>query len=70
MEGGQLFCLTEGKCPHEWPGYFRQHFFYLEVVAVPMPIHPCRDLAGVIFGTEQDEYKYNFIFLIGAGISV
>ena len=44
-------------------------FFSLEDVAVMMPIHPCRDLSSVIVGTEQDEDKSNFLFLIGAGIS-
>ena len=34
-----------------------------------MLIHPCRALSGVIVGTEEDEYKSSFLFLIGAGIS-
>ena len=34
-----------------------------------MLIHPFRALSGVVFGTEQDEDKSNFIFLIGAGMS-
>ena len=34
-----------------------------------MLIHPCHALTGVIADTEKDEYKYNFIFLLGAGIS-
>ena len=70
MEGGQLVCLTEGKCPHEGPGYCRQHFFSLEVVLVLMLIHPCHNFSGVIVDTEQDKYKSNFIFLLGADISV
>ena len=69
MEGGQLFCLTEAKGTHEWPVYCRQSLFSLEVVAVLMLIHPCRDLSGVIVGTEQYEDKSNFIFLLGDGIS-
>ena len=44
-------------------------FFSLEVVTVKMMIHPCCDLSGVIVGTDQDEDKSNFIFLIGDGIS-
>ena len=60
--------MTEVKGPHEWPGYCRSRLFSLEVVAVLMLIHPCRALSGVIVGTEQDEDKYNFLFLIGAGM--
>ena len=63
LEGGQLFFLAEGKCPHEWPGYFHQHLFSLEVVEVPMLIHPCRALSGAIFFTEKDEYKPIFFLL-------
>ena len=33
-----------------------------------MPIHPFRALYDVIVYTEQYEDKYNFIFLLGAGI--
>ena len=32
-------------------------------------IHPCRDLSGSIVDTDQDEDKFNFIFLLGSGIS-
>ena len=69
LEGGQLFFTTEGKGTHEVPGYCHQQYFYLEVVVLPMLIHPCRDLSGVIVDNEQDEDDSNFIFLIGAGIS-
>ena len=69
LESIQLFCLAEGKGPHEWPGYCHQYFFYLEVVVVMILIHPCSDLSYVIFDTDQDEGKYNFIFLLGDGIS-
>ena len=69
LEGGQLFCLTESKFLHEWSGYFHQHFFSLEVVAVLMLIHPCHDMSGIIVGTEKDEENFNFTFLIGAGMS-
>ena len=34
-----------------------------------MLIQPFHTLYRVIFDTEQDEYKSNFIFLIGAGIN-
>ena len=34
-----------------------------------MMIHPFRVLYSVNVGTEQDEYKSNFIFLIGVGMS-
>ena len=68
MEGGQLFCLTEGKGPYECPGYCLQHLFYLEVVTVLMTIHPCRALSDVIFDTNKDEDKSNFIFLLVDGI--
>ena len=54
LEGGKLFCLTERKGPHEWPGYFHQNLFSLEVVAVLILIHTCCDLSGVIVGTEKD----------------
>ena len=70
MEDGKLFCLNEGKCPHEWPGYCHQHLFSLEVVAVLMLIHPCCALYGVIVGTKQDEDKSNFLFLVVSGMSV
>ena len=69
LEGSQLFCLTEGKFSHEWRGYCHQHLFSLEVVTVKMLIHNCRALSGVIVGTDQDEDKSNFLFLIGDGIS-
>ena len=68
MEGGQLFFLTEGKCPHEWPGFCHQHLFYLEVVAVLMLIYPFHDMSCVIVGTKQYEEKSNFISLIGYGM--
>ena len=68
LEGGKLFFLTGGKGPHEWPGYCHHHFFSLEVVDVLMQINPCSAMYGVIVGTKQDEDKYNFIFLIGAGL--
>ena len=64
LEGAHVFCLAEGKGHHEWPGYCRQHFYSLEVVAVLMLIHPCRALYGVIFDTEQDEDNSNLFFLI------
>ena len=60
LEGGQLFCLTEVKGPHEWPGYCHQHLFSLDIVAVLMLIHTCRALSGVIVDTKQDEDKSNF----------
>ena len=44
------------------------HIFSLGVVAVLMLIRPCRALSIVIVGTEQDEDKSNFIFLIESGI--
>ena len=69
MEGGQLFCPTEGKGPHEGQGYCHHNYFSLEVVAVLMLINPCHDLYDVIVDTEQDEDKSNFIFLLGYGIS-
>ena len=69
LEGGQLFFLTEDKFPHWWPGYCHRHLFSLEVVAVLMMVHPFSDLSSVTFGTEKYEYKSNFLFLIGAGIS-
>ena len=31
-----------------------------------MLIHPCSDMSGVIAGTEEDEDKFNLIFIIGA----
>ena len=68
MEDGKLFCLNEGKCPHEWPGYCRQHLFSLEVVVVLIPIHPFRAISGVIVDTYEDKEKSSF-FLIVAGIS-
>ena len=34
-----------------------------------MLIRPCYDLHGVIVDTDKDEYKSNFIFLLGSGIS-
>ena len=69
MEGGKLFCLTEGKGNHEGPGYCNRYFFSFEVVAVLMLVHCCHSLSGVIFDTNKDEDKFNFIFLLGAGIS-
>ena len=69
LEGGQLFCLTESKGPHECPGHCHWNLFSLEVVVVLMLIHPCRDLSGVIVGSKQDEDKSEFIFLIGSGMS-
>ena len=69
LEGGQLFCLTEVRFPHEWPGYCHQHLFSLEVVAVLMLINPCHALSDTIVDTNQDEDKSNFIFLLGAEIS-
>ena len=69
MEGGQLFFLTEGKGTHEWPDYCHQYFFSLDVVAVMMMIHTCGAISGVIFGTKQDEYKSNSIFIQGTEIS-
>ena len=50
-------------------GNCRQHFFSLEFVAVVMLIFPCRALDDIIFDTEQDEDKPNFIFLLGSEIS-
>ena len=43
--------------------------FYFEFLAVLVLIHPCRALSGAIVDTEQDEDKFNFIFLLGSGIS-
>ena len=63
------FSLTEGKCPHEWPGYCHQNFFSLEVVEVLMLIHPFHALYVVIFGTKQYGDKYNSLLLIEAGMS-
>ena len=68
LEGGQLFCLNEGKGPYEGPVYFHSHYFYLEVVAVLVLIYPCHALSGFIVYTEHDEDKSNFLFLLGAGI--
>ena len=68
MEGGQLFCITEGKGPHECPSYCHQHLFSLGVVAVLMLIHPFPALSDIIVDTKQDEDKSNFIFLLGVGI--
>ena len=45
------------------------NIFSLEVVVVLMLMNPCRALFGVIVGTEKDEEKSNFIFLIGYGMS-
>ena len=70
MEGSQLFFPTEGIGPQEGSGYCHQHYFSLEVVAVLMLIHPCHAMSGVIVDTEQDKDKSNFIFILGAGISV
>ena len=64
LEGGQLFFLTEVKCPHELLAYFHQRLFSLGVVVDLMLIHHFWVMSGVIFGTEQDEEKSNFIFLI------
>ena len=69
LEGDQLFCLTEGKVYHEWPGYCNWNLFFLGVVAVMMLINPCRDMYDVIFDTKQDEDRSNLTFLLGAGIS-
>ena len=69
MEGGQLFCLTERKVLHEWPGYCHRHFFSLEVVEFLVLIHTWHALSGVIIDTEQDEDKSNFLFLMRAGMS-
>ena len=62
MEGGKQFCLTDGKGPHEWPVYFYQQIFLLEVVSVLMLVHPCHDLYDVIVYTKQYEDKTKFIF--------
>ena len=59
---------TEGKGPHEWIGYCHQHLFYLDLVTVLILIHPCNDLSDVIIDTKKDEYKSNFILLLGADI--
>ena len=48
LEGGQLFFLTEDKCPHEGPGYFHRRFFSLGVVEVLMLINTCRALSSFI----------------------
>ena len=69
LEGGQFFCPAEGKGTHYGTGYFHQYYFYLYVVVVLMLINTCHDLSGVIVDTKQDEDNYNFIFLLGAGIS-
>ena len=52
MEGGQLFCLTNGKGPHEWPVYCNQQILFLEVVAVLMLVHPFNSLSDVIVYTK------------------
>ena len=54
LEGGQLFCLTEGKGPHEWPCYCHHNLFYLVIVAVMMLINPCRNLDDVLVDINQD----------------
>ena len=38
-------------------------------MAVLVLIHPFRSLSGAIVDTEQDGDKFNFIFLLGSGIS-
>ena len=68
LEVVQLFFPTEVKGPHEGPGYCRQHYFSLEVVADLMLVHPYHDLSGVIYDTNQNEDKSNFLFLLGDGI--
>ena len=69
LEGGQLFCPTEVKVTNEWTGFCYQHIFSLEVVAILMIIYPCNDMSSVIFDTNQDEDKSNFLFLPGDGVS-
>ena len=67
LEGGQLFCLTEGKGPHEWPGYCRQYLFSLGVVTVLMLIHTFQFLPNLIVDTDQDEDKSNLFFFSDLG---
>ena len=62
MEGGQLIFLTDGKGPHEYPFYCHQQILFLDVVVVLIMVHPCHDFSDVIFKTNQDEDKSNFIF--------
>ena len=69
MEGAQFFCPTKGKGTYDGPGYCRQRYFSVEVVTVLILIHPCHDISGIIFYTKQEEDNYNFIFLLGDGIS-
>ena len=69
MDFGKLFCPTEGKGTHEWPGFCCRYLFSFEVVAVLMLIYTFHALSDVIFDTEQDEDKSYFIFLLEAGIS-
>ena len=69
LEGGQLFCITEIKGPHEWPGHCYEHLFTLEVVTVMMLINPCCALSGDIFGTEKAEENSNFVILVESGMS-
>ena len=48
---------------------FLSTFIFFGFVAVLMMIHPYCAMSGVIVGTEQDEDKSKFIFLIGYGMS-
>ena len=67
LEGGQLFCPTEGKGPHQGPGYYYHHCFSLEVVMFLILVHRCRALSGFIVDTKKNEEKSNFLFVIRAG---
>ena len=62
LEDGQIFCLTEGKSPHEGPCYFHQHYFSLEVPEFLILINLFFALSGVIVYTNQDEDNTNIIF--------
>ena len=42
---------------------------FWEVVTVMILIYPCRCFSGVVVGTVKDEDRFNFLFLVGAGMS-
>ena len=46
--------MDEGKGPHERPGYYHQHYFSLEFVAVLILINPWHALSSVVVDTKQD----------------
>ena len=68
LEGGQFCCLTQGKGPHEGPGYCHKQYFSLEFSVVIIMVHPCHDLSGFIVYTDQYEDKSDLIFILEAGI--